>query len=102
MQRNGLFTQLAINSGEDKGILSSRDRKKDIVYRRKRFNMLKYVQNRIIEKTYQRKRTNKKKRGATKVDTPIIEKGLRRSPRMLELTDGHRNAQLPNDADVLL
>ncbi|GJN32012.1 hypothetical protein PR202_gb20479 [Eleusine coracana subsp. coracana] len=91
-ENNSSYTWLSIKQGKE--FSSRRDKKKDIVYHRKRFNMLKYVQNKIIEKTYQRKNKGKKKKATIKPSTPISTKGLRRSPRMNEVTEGRRNSPL--------
>lgn len=63
----------------------------DRVYHRRRFCMFRFVYNRIIEKTYQRKNKGKKLEDKGKAETPITTEGLRRSPRLTELNAGHRD-----------
>ncbi|GJN40059.1 hypothetical protein PR202_gb29226 [Eleusine coracana subsp. coracana] len=86
---------------QDMGILSQRNVLKDRVYRRKRFCMFKFVHNRIIEITYQRKNKHKKRKSRNKASTPITTAGLRRSSRMTELNEGHRSASVPSNAAPL-
>lgn len=74
-------------------------RARDIVYRRKKFSMLKFVHNRIIEITYQRKGRAKNREGTAekskeKAHTPLTTEGLRRSLRITELNDGHKPSQV--------
>lgn len=60
--------------------------------------MFRFVHNRIIEKTYQRRHRNKNKEdqegtAKEKVQTPLTTEGLRRSPRITELNTGHKPVQ---------
>lgn len=75
---------------QGKGTTSKRDRGKVIVYCRKKFSLFKFAHNRIIEITYQRKNKNKRRKYQGKTPTPITTKGLRRSPRMEEINEGHK------------
>lgn len=54
---------------------------KSIVSQRKRFNMFKFVHKRIIERTYQRKNKNKKRKTKEIAQTPLTTEGLRRSKK---------------------
>ncbi|GJN17498.1 hypothetical protein PR202_gb04570 [Eleusine coracana subsp. coracana] len=75
---------------QGKGITRKRDRGKVIVYCRKKLSRFKFAHNRIIEITYQRKNKNKRRKTQRKIPTPITTKGLRRSPRMEEINEGHK------------
>lgn len=93
---------LQVTKYQNKGSSSNKDKIKDIVYRRKKFFMLKFVHNRFIKRTYQRR--NKKKRVKTKgkTPTPLTTKGLRRSTRMHVQHEGHRAPPAQSTTDTHL
>lgn len=64
---------------------------RDRVFRRRRFCMFRFMHNRIIERTYQRR---KKK---TMTEAPLTTEGLRRIPRLLALNEGHKPQQAQGD-----
>lgn len=82
---------MIFSAAEDqaKSLTTKRPRAKDILFRRKRFHLLKFVHNRIIEITYKRSRSKKRKTIEAN-PTPVTTQGLRRSSRLMELNEGHK------------
>lgn len=81
---------LEVHQGQGEDAHTRRERVRDIVYGRKKFSMFKFVHNKIIERTYQRRNKNNKEKLKGKTSTPLTTKGLRRSSRVNEMNEGHK------------
>ncbi|TVU07256.1 hypothetical protein EJB05_47304, partial [Eragrostis curvula] len=80
-------------------------------YRRRKFGILKLVQARVIKKTYSRKTKKEQlvgiatnhpaEQGTSNInETPVTVHNLRRSTRLGNINEGHRNVVVPNPRET--